>query len=147
MFKKIKKAAVKERKIPTPGKVMIIEDEEDLCYLLAVVLKQNNLRSACVFSIKEAKQTIRKINPSIVFLDNHLPDGYGSDFIILLKAFYPDTKIIMITAQDSPADIELAFRRGADYFISKPFDVATINTTLNLLSREFSKKRVSHLIS
>ncbi len=126
---------------------MIIEDEKDLCYLLEVVLKQNNLRSICAYSLKEAKQIIRKIKPSIVFLDNHLPDGYGSDFIILLKAIYPDTKIVMITAQDSPADIDLAFRRGADYFISKPFDVAAINTTLNLLTTEFSKKPVSHLIS
>jgi two-component system OmpR family response regulator len=138
---------VKERKIPTPEKVMIIEDEKDLCYLLAVVLKQNNLRPACVYSIKEAKKIIREIKPSIVFLDNHLPDGYGFDFIILLKAIYPDTKIVMITAQDSPADIDLAFRRGADYFISKPFDVATINTTLNLLTTEFSKKPVPHLTS
>ena len=138
---------MKERKIPAPGKVMIIEDEKDLCYLLEIVIKQNNLRYACAYSLKEAKQTIRKIKPSIVFLDNHLPDGYGSDFIILLKAIYPDTKIVMITAQDSPADIDLAFRRGADYFISKPFDVAAINTTLNLLTTEFSKKPVPHLIS
>ena len=39
---------------------MIIEDERDLCYLLAIVLKQNNVPSACVYSIKEARETIKE---------------------------------------------------------------------------------------
>ena len=126
---------------------MIVEDEKDLCYLLAAILKQNNLSSACVYSIYEAKETIRNIKPSIVFLDNHLPDGYGSDFIPVVKKKYPNTKIVMISAHDSSADIETAFSNGADYFITKPFNISAINTTLDLLSMEFSKNPGFHLTS
>jgi DNA-binding response OmpR family regulator len=111
---------------------MIIEDEKDLCYLLAIVLKQNNIPSACAYSIKEAGETIKKIKPSIIFLDIHLPDGIGSDFIQQAKAIYPAAKIIMITAHDSPEEINEAFHRGADYFISKPFNSSTIKTTIEL---------------
>ena len=110
---------------------LIIEDERDLCYLLAIVLKKNNVPSACVYTIKEARETIKNIQPSIIFLDNHLPDGYGSDFIRRVKAINPGAKIIMITAHDSPAEIEDAFYRGADYFITKPFNSSTIKTTIN----------------
>ena len=110
---------------------MIIEDEKDLCYLLTNVLKKNNVPSACVYSIKEARETIRNIKPSIIFIDNHLPDGIGSDFISQAKAIYPTAKVIMITAHDSPAEIDEAFHRGADYFISKPFNSTTIKTTLD----------------
>ncbi|MEP6951432.1 MAG: response regulator [Ginsengibacter sp.] len=109
---------------------MIIEDERDLCYLLAIVLKQNNVPSACVYSIKEARENIKKIKPSIIFLDNHLPDGIGSDFIPQAKEIYPAAKIIIITAHDSPAEIDEAFHKGADYFISKPFNSSSIKTTL-----------------
>ena len=114
---------------------LIIEDEKDLCYLLTSVLRKNNVPSACVNSIKEAGESIKKIKPSIIFLDNHLPDGFGSDFIRHAKAIYPAAKIIMITAHDSPAEIDEAFHRGADYFISKPFNASTIKTTIEFFKR------------
>ena len=112
---------------------MIIEDEKDLCYLLKLVLRKNNLQSACAYTITEAKENIQKINPSIVFLDNHLPDGYGSDFISTVKKLSPLAKIIMITAYDSPSDIDIAFKRGADYFISKPFSVQKVQNAINMV--------------
>lgn len=110
---------------------MIIEDERDLSYLLAVVLKKNNVPSACVYSIKEASETIHDIKPSIIFIDNHLPDGQGRDFIRHARAIYPLAKIIMITAHDAPEEIDEAFERGADYFISKPFNSTTIKETID----------------
>ena len=116
---------------PISEKAMIIEDEKDLCYLLTNVLKSNNVPSACVNSIKEAGESIKKIKPSIIFLDNHLPDGSGSDFIPQAKAINPGAKIIMITAHDSPAEIDEALHRGADYFITKPFNSATIKATID----------------
>ena len=126
---------------------MIIEDEKDLCYLLSAVLRSNHLQTACVYSIKEARKSLHEIRPSVIFLDNHLPDGYGSDLIGTVRANYPDTKIIMITAHDSADDIDKALRRGADYFISKPFTASTINNTLHLLSMEPSKTSRFHLTS
>lgn len=113
---------------------MIVEDEVDLSYLLTVLLKKNNVVSTCVHSIKEAGEAIRKIRPAIIFLDNHLPDGKGSDFIRSAKTMYPDVKIIMITAHDSPLEINEAFMKGADYFISKPFNSHTIKTTLDFVT-------------
>jgi len=124
---------VDERKTPLMVKAMIIEDEKDLCYLLKLVLEQNNLQPSCVYSITEAKENLQKINPSIVFLDNHLPDGYGSDFITTVKELSPTAKIIMITAYDSPSDIDIAFQRGADYFISKPFNMQKVKNAINMV--------------
>jgi DNA-binding NtrC family response regulator len=111
---------------------MIIEDEKDLCHLLAILLKQNKVLSACVHSIREAREAIIEVKPSIIFLDNHLPDGKGSDFIPQAKAMYPSSAIIMITAHDGPAEIDTAFQRGADYFISKPFNASVIKKTLEM---------------
>jgi DNA-binding response OmpR family regulator len=122
---------VKQEKISEPGKAMIIEDEKDLCYLLAHVLRQNNLQSDCAYTIGEAKECIRKLMPAIIFLDNHLPDGFGSDFIPVIKKLNPTAKIIMITAHDSKEDIGKALEHGADYFISKPFNSQKIKDTIN----------------
>jgi two-component system OmpR family response regulator len=125
------RSTVLQENTTIPENAMIIEDERDLCYLLTIVLKQNNVPSACAYSIKEARETLKNIKPSIIFLDNHLPDGIGSDFIQQAKAIFPSAKIIMITAHDSPAEINEAFQRGADYFISKPFNSSTIKTTID----------------
>jgi DNA-binding response OmpR family regulator len=67
-------------------------------------------------------------------LDNHLPDGSGSDFIGQAKKLNPNAKIVMITAHDSATEINAAFSKGADYFISKPFNSAAIKTTIDFLS-------------
>ena len=123
---------MKPRNTPGSEKAMIVEDEKDLSYLLSIVLKQSNISPACVHSIKEARESIQKLQPSIIFLDNHLPDGLGADFIAHAKAMHPATKVIMMTAHDSPRDVKEAFTKGADYFITKPFDVSTIKSTIDL---------------
>ncbi len=117
---------------------LIIEDEEDLSYLLAMLLKKNNLNIDCAYSIDEARSRLKKINPSIIFIDNHLPDGFGSDFIAYLKSKKPRAKIIMITAHDSYSEISKAMENGADYFITKPFSSATIKTMLDILKPSLS---------
>jgi DNA-binding response OmpR family regulator len=109
---------------------MIVEDEKDLCFLLSLVLKQHHFTTLCANSIREARQHLGEIQPLILFLDNHLTDGSGIDFIIEVKKHLPYTKIVVITAHNSSQDHEAAMKNGADYFISKPFDVATIFSIL-----------------
>lgn len=113
---------------------MIVEDEEELCFLLSRVLMQKNLKPSCAYTIAEAKNIIDQINPCILFLDNSLPDGFGIDFITVAKDRFPSIKIVMITAHDSSEDIKRAIKNGADYFISKPFSSAVINNTIDSLA-------------
>src|SRR4051812_45180128 len=79
-------------------KVLIIDDEIDICYLLSGILKQKKLKTSYVNSLSAAEVALRNDPPSLIFLDNHLPDGFGLDFIGYIKDNYPRTKIIMITA-------------------------------------------------
>ena len=125
---------VKEKGKKISANVMIVEDEKDLCFLLELILKKENLNTTCVNSISEAKQRIDNIEPKALFVDNHLPDGSGTDFIGQVRLSYPAIKIIMITAYDTPLDVEKAFNNGADYFISKPFNTMTIRNVLSILA-------------
>ncbi len=117
-----------------PLNAMIVEDEKELCVLLSLVLIQKNLNPNCAYTIAEAKKNIEKINPSVLFLDNRLPDGFGIDFISVIKHDFPSTKIVMMTAHYSSNDIQKAMKEGADFFISKPFNSATIKDTIDLLN-------------
>jgi DNA-binding NtrC family response regulator len=102
-------------------KVLIIDDEADICYLLSTLLKQKNLEPEYVNTLSDAALALKKDTPQIIFLDNHLPDGLGLNFIEYIKQHYPSIKIIMITAHDTAADRQRALTEGADYFIGKPF--------------------------
>ncbi|MET0638254.1 MAG: response regulator [Chitinophagaceae bacterium] len=103
------------------GRALIIEDELDICYLLKGILRYNNIQADYVNSLGEADIALTTITPSIVFLDNHLSDGLGVNYINRVKSRFPTTKVIMITAHDTQADRDRAYREGVDMFIGKPF--------------------------
>ena len=114
-------------------KVLIVDDEIDICYLLSVILKQRNLIPHYVNTLSEAELALKTDTPSILFLDNHLPDGLGVEFIQHVKNNYPSVKVILITAYDSVTEERTALRKGADFFIGKPFTKAVINLTVDRL--------------
>ena len=103
-------------------KALIIDDETDICYLLSRLLKHKNLETAYVNSLSDATNVLKsEESPGIIFLDNHLPDGLGMNYINFIKQHHPSSKIVMITAHDSADDRARAMEQGADFFIGKPF--------------------------
>ncbi|MDQ3682060.1 MAG: response regulator [Bacteroidota bacterium] len=101
-------------------KVLIIEDERDMCLLLNVLLNGKELELDHVNSLLAADEYLQKEQPSVIILDNKLPDGYGVDFISYIKQNYPSIKIIMISGYDASAK-DVAMENGADNYLEKPF--------------------------
>ncbi len=117
-----------------PLDALIIDDELDICFLLKSILKKKDLDVNYVNRLEDAKIALQNNQPPIIFLDNHLPDGLGIDFISYVKANYPSTKIIMITAHDTPEDRNKAVQQGVDLFLGKPFTKDAITSALDKLS-------------
>ena len=114
-------------------KALIVDDEIDVCYLLSSILKHKNLQASYVNSIGEAKRALKEGHHSIVFLDNHLPDGFGINFIEEIRKLNPRVKIVMITAHDTNNDRNRAYEQGVDQFIGKPFTRESIFNTIEKL--------------
>jgi CheY-like chemotaxis protein len=115
------------------NKVLIVDDELDICYLLSGMLKQRNFETGFVNSISEAAAALQANAPSLLFLDNHLPDGFGLEFIPFVKKNYPEIKIIMITAHDGAVERKKAYDGGVDMFIAKPLTRKMINDAIDKL--------------
>lgn len=109
---------------------LIIDDEYDICFLLSKILRTNNLSVQFVNSLEDGKVLLEKTHPNVLFLDNHLPDGLGVDFIGYVKENYPATKVVMVTAHDTNEDRQKALQKGADIFIPKPFSAAEIKAVI-----------------
>ena len=101
-------------------KVLIIEDEGVMCLLLNIMLTGKEMELEHVKSIAAAKDYLSNENPSVVILDNKLPDGLGVDFIGFIKQNYPDIRIVMISGYSGAAK-DVALVNGADKFLEKPF--------------------------
>lgn len=105
---------------PERQKVLIIEDEGDMCLLLNILLNGEGMELDHVKNLLAAEEYLQQKQPAVILLDNKLPDGYGVDFISFLKTKYPSVKVIMISGYTAAAK-DVAIENGADIYLEKPF--------------------------
>ena len=110
-------------------KMLVVEDQGEMCLILDLILSERKLESDYVNNLLDADEYMEKNKPSLIILDNQLPDGYGVDFITYAKKKYPATKIIMISGYSTARDI--AMNNGADYFLEKPFSLQNVNDAID----------------
>jgi DNA-binding response OmpR family regulator len=114
--------------------VVIIDDEADICFLLANILRKKKYSVNWAHNLKDGLELLQKHKPFLVFQDINLPDGSGLDFIQKIKALQDAPKIALISAYDSDAEKTRAMEEGVDVFISKPFVKETIDNALKNLN-------------
>jgi DNA-binding response OmpR family regulator len=127
---------IKKKLMPTShqpkNKILIIEDEPDLCLILEVLLKDDDTSIYHVKRLKAAKESLEEDEPHLILLDNRLPDGLGLDFLPFIKENYPGIRIIMISGKDSAAK-DLALENGAHIFLAKPFTKDKLHNSVHAL--------------
>jgi DNA-binding NtrC family response regulator len=114
--------------------VLIVDDEPDICILFGRILRGRNLKTRYAHNLAEASSSIREDPPVLIFLDNCLPDGLGVEFIPYIKKNCPDTRVIVVTANDTALDKKNAMLQGADDFVGKPLSLAMIKRELDKLT-------------
>jgi len=112
-------------------KILVVEDEGEMSLVLDMILNERNLQLDYVNTLLSADEYLQKQQPSVMILDNKLPDGFGVDFISYIKKKYPSIKIIMISGFASARDV--ALENGADIFFEKPFALEEFEEAIDLL--------------
>jgi len=116
-----------------PKKVLIVEDEGELCLLLNILLADKNIDLDHVKTLKGAEEYLQTEKPDLMILDNKLPDGLGIDFITLHGKNYPSVKVLMISGYHSAEIKDVALEAGADMFLEKPFSKEQISNAVHEL--------------
>jgi DNA-binding response OmpR family regulator len=113
-------------------KILVIENDLDTLDMIGFLFEDSG------YEVMESqfKIPIEKIlhdDPDLIILDYWLDDGYGSDVCLELKAhpFAKHTPIILISAD--PEIKQMADDCRADGYISKPFDIADLETLVKKL--------------
>ena len=120
-------------KIAFAKRILIIDDEADICLLLSGLLRRLGYQPTCAHFIEEGRQCLNSQQFDAVFLDLNLPDGLGFDLLPFIKEDQNEAKIIMISAFDGQAERRRATEQGADYFIGKPFTRRSVETALQTI--------------
>jgi DNA-binding response OmpR family regulator len=104
------------------AKVLIVEDEVDLCQLLSLHLKNLGISNEYVTTVRDAKSKIQSNHYDLMFLDLNLTDGSGFEVLTLLNKINKiDSKLWVIVASAYDVERKKALSLGAHSFIAKPF--------------------------
>jgi len=93
-------------------KVLIIDDEVDLCLLLKTYLNRRNYEVYYSHTLKEGMSQFKQVEPDILFLDNNLPDGIGWEKAAGLMEQYPELQVHLISAYQpsTPEKVSSSFK-------------------------------------
>jgi two-component system, OmpR family, response regulator len=79
-------------------KVVIIDDEEDLCHLMKTYLVELDYDVYLAYTLNSGMNLLKQVSPDVLFIDNNLPDGLGWEKMGYLKEQFPQCKINLISA-------------------------------------------------
>lgn len=104
-------------------KVLIIDDEHDLCFLLSRTLKKIMPNTLYAHTLTDGIKKFKEQTPDWLILDNNLPDGSGWEKANLFKELNDEIKIIFISANP---DSKVSYKSGIYYHLIKPINVNEI---------------------
>lgn len=121
-------------------KVLLVEDNENLGYMLKEYLAMKNFHIDWVTSGSSAKNFLKSNKPNLIILDVGLPDIDGFQLAQWLKTECPSLPFLFLTARVLKIDVLKGFNLGAEDYIKKPIDeeelVMRMMAILNRTSKE-----------
>jgi CheY-like chemotaxis protein len=115
--------------------VLVVEDDAINLLLITELLRRMGFRVLQAGNGKEALAILAAEAPAIIFMDVNMPemDGYATTRIIRrLPSPLGSTPIVALTADAMAADREKCLEAGMNNFISKPFRIEEIESTIQL---------------
>ncbi len=112
-----------------PLTILIVEDDRDISDLLRAAFEAEGYRVRSVGDGRSALAALEDELPDVLLLDLMLPDIDGLELCARVRERPPTAPylpVIMLTALDTPAYKQLGFERGADDYVTKPFDLSEV---------------------
>lgn len=116
--------------------ILIVDDDKELRSQLADILKDAGYRTEVASSGREAVTKAAAGTYDVILLDMIMPKGGGEEALVELRKIAPRSKVIMITAFATVENAVDAMKRGACDYISKPFKITELLTTVRRVLEE-----------
>jgi DNA-binding response OmpR family regulator len=105
--------------------IMIVDDDPGIVTVLATHLEMVGFKTIKIFDGPSVLQEAAEKLPQLILLDIRMGHANGLDILRRLKQGRKarDIPVLMATAEQKGADVDTAFRNGADGYVIKPFDL------------------------
>lgn len=121
-------------------KILIIDDDLELCGLLADYLKREGYDCSCAYDGQSGLENALSGTPhfDLVILDVMLPLKDGFEVLGAIRSRNQTLPVIMLTAKGEPVDRVVGLEMGADDYLPKPFDPRELLARMRSLARRLS---------
>jgi len=135
----------------TAKKVLIVDDEADICELIEITLMRMDIASQSALNLTDAKLLLASEHFDLCLTDMRLPDGNGIELVEHVQKNFKDLPIAVITAHGNMESAVKALKAGAFDFVSKPVDIQILRNLVSaattLPEKSDDKKPDKDLIS
>ena len=90
---------------PPQTRILVVDDERVITDTLALIFSNEGYQARGAYSAEEALELIPHWLPQLALLDIRLPRMNGIDLAILLRAEYPDTRLLLFSGQTASAEL------------------------------------------
>ena len=113
-------------------KVLIVDDDPNILFLISEVLTRAGYEPLMAYSGASALELVKVHRPELIVLDIMMPGVNGFEVCKKVKSDpeLKGTKIIMLTAKTGGKDIQTGLASGADFYITKPFQIAELSAKI-----------------
>ena len=105
---------------------LVIDDEPDICELLALTLGRMNIATVVAENVSGAKAELSKQRFDLCLTDMRLPDGDGLELVEWMQTHSAGVPVAVITAHGNVETAVQALKLGAFDFITKPLDLQNL---------------------
>ncbi|MCD8186593.1 MAG: sigma-54 dependent transcriptional regulator [Rikenellaceae bacterium] len=103
-------------------RILIVDDEVRIRKIMTLLFREEGYRVLAVENGREALRVIGEFDPDVVLLDQQMPGMSGTQVLEKIKQIRPEQTVLFVSAFGSVSLAGAAIRKGAFYFIEKPFD-------------------------
>lgn len=103
-----------------PHKILIIDDDVDICQLLKSFLERKGFVATSAFNASDGLSALQKTKFDLVLSDFRLPDKDGFELIKSIKEINPSIPIIVITGYSDVKQAVKAIQLGVFEYVTKP---------------------------
>ena len=116
--------------------ILIIDDETGILQLMSKVCKRQGHTTFTCLTGKEGLAKLDELSPDLMIVDLKIGDILGLDIIEHSQQNHPNTRVIMVTGHGSVDSAVQAMKLGAFDYLTKPFELADLQRTIDLALKE-----------
>jgi two-component system response regulator RegX3 len=128
--------------IPERPRILFVEDERSISEPFSKALAREGFEPHLAGTAARALELAERIEPDLILLDLHLPDGDGRDVCRTIRA-RSGVPIIILTARGTETDRIVGLELGADDYVVKPFSGAEVIARIRAVLRRAAPARAA----